>query len=175
MWLSAGSWLRPACSCPSEPHFDFVEFGVDLADCNGQGGAQPTAQINLGDLVTADIFPSCDYDSFAFSIAEDRGAFIRGFGGDLALQIETDVCTKIACDDDSGSGGVAPYEPLLEGCLAAGDYVVRTRPFSSGVTITYTIDFGDLGPCDSFGDPPISGDEVFTCTDFDNSQGCSAP
>ncbi len=52
---------------------------------------------------------------------------------------------------------------------------MRTRPFSSTVTFAYTIDFGDLGPCDSNTDPPISGDEVFTCTDFDNGQGCSAP
>ena len=51
----------------------------------------------------------------------------------------------------------------------------RTRPFSNAVILSYTIDFGDLGPCDSGADPLISGDEVFTCTDFDNGQGCSAP
>ena len=154
---------------------DFIEGGVDLADCNGLGGAQPTAQINLGDLVGGDIFPTCDYDSYAFSIVYDTEVFIFGEGGDFALQIEDSGCSKIACDDDSGTNGVAPYEPLLAGCLATGDYVVRTRPFASVVTFGYTIDFGDLGPCNSNVDPPVVGDEVFTCTDFDNGQGCSAP
>ena len=91
------------------------------------------------------------------------------------LQGGPTVATKIACDDDTASGGAAPYEPQLSGCLGAGAYVLRVRPFAPVVVFSYRVRFDDGGPCDPDTDPPVAGDEAFTCTDFDNANGCTAP
>jgi len=171
LFVCAGSLGGFDTCIPAEPP-DFIEDpDNELSDCGGGN----VAAVNIGDNVLAAISPACDFDAYSFTLAEDTQLDLHGFGGDITFQISEADCTKIACDDDSGSGGVSPYEPQITGCAAAGDYVLRVRPFTSVSVDPYTIEFNDDGPCDSTTDPGLSGDELFTCTDFDNGQGCSAP
>jgi hypothetical protein len=154
-----------------QPEVDFLGCGTlaslveaqDFPDC--AGGSSPL--VTPGDLVTASIDPACDRDSYHFSIAVDTEVKIEGLGGaDTALVLATGDCTRLTCDDDSGSGGNPPYEPKLCGCLPAGEYVVRVRAFQTA-THPYELEINSIRPCNSVIDPPPTGDEAFTCSSFE--------
>ncbi len=84
-------------------------------------------------------------------------------GGDSAIQLTDCSGDVLGCDDDSGAGLL----PLLDGCLPAGTYCAQVRAFSAGDTFAYELDFSGTAGCTPTTPPTISGDNAFTCLDFD--------
>jgi hypothetical protein len=120
----------------------------------------------LGDYWNASINPTCDFNTYKFTLTADTLVSIHSpSGGDSAIELrDCSDDSRVACDDDSGPGLL----PLLEGCLPAGEYCAKVRAFSSFATFAYDLELRDLGSCVAGTDPPVTGDELFTCADFDN-------
>ena len=128
-------------------------------DCDTNANAITTASITNGE-----INPSCDFDTYKFTLEQDGGVIIETFGAaDTAIQVvDCSSGEVLACDDDSGPGLLS----LAEGCLPAGEYCVQVRAFNLG-TGAYELDISGAASCVADSPPSVSGDGAFTCSDFD--------
>jgi len=112
------------------------------------------------DLV-ASINPTCDYDSFSFSLAEGRYVVLETVAdsGDTTMALWGDG-DYLACDDDGG----ASLRSKIEGCLPAGDYCAQVRAYSGYSTISeYAMTMQDLGACTPTVPPTIDFDGLYRC------------
>ena len=120
--------------------------------------------VSLGDTVAGAIDVGCDYDTYTFTIGADTFVTVESTaGGDSAIQLTDCSGGFLGCDDDSGAGLL----PLLDGCLPAGTYCAQVRAFSASDTFAYELDFSGTAGCTPTTPPTISGDNAFTCLDFD--------
>ena len=119
-------------------------------------------QGNMGD---------CDYDVYEFTI--DQPTFVTisdddlgdspGDIGDGGLEVTDCNGTRIGCDEDGGP----VYLSILQGCLPAGTYCAKYRPWSSGLTYDYVMTFAGTPGCTPDDPPHLTGDEGGRCADFD--------
>jgi hypothetical protein len=155
-WLDVTSWWFNA-NFPYTLYtygevYEEPDYEIEPNDTCDVGNA-----VDVGGTITADIDPGCDFDSYTFSLTEDRYIVLEtDTGGStyltdstMALYMDGDY---LACDDDSGTS--SSLASRLEGCLPAADYCARVRGYSSGTVITpYVLSIEDLGPCVAT-DPP---------------------
>ena len=113
--------------------------------------------VAVGGSITADIDPGCDFDSFTYSLTEDRYIVLETDTGGSSYLTDSTMAVYLngdylACDDDSGTS--SSLASRIEGCMPAGDYCARVRGYGSGTVITpYEFTIDDLGPCAAT-DPP---------------------
>jgi hypothetical protein len=118
--------------------------------------------VDMGDNIGGEL-TVCDYDSFTFSLTGDTYVVIESEGGDTTLLLTTGAEAYLGCDDDSGPG----LASRIEGCLPAGDYCAKMRPYSSFSGISaYELTFQATGSCSATNPPDVIFDELFRCDGF---------
>lgn len=154
-------YLNPAY--PYELAIDFPAPPIDESEPNDDDASANSGAI--GDTFNASIDPTCDYDTFSFTLTEDTEVSIGTLGsGDTAIELtECGDPTVIACDDDNGAGLLS----LIEGCLPAGTYCAQVRAFSGTATFDYQLELGGGASCTAENPPVVSGDGAFTCLDWE--------
>lgn len=114
-----------------------------------------------GSVLLGNVTATCDYDSFSFSLAEDRYVSFEtdGASGDTTMALWADGVYS-ACDDDGGN----VLFSKIEGCLPAGNYCAQVRAYTGTSTISdYEFSFNDLGPCVATDPPTIEADGLYRC------------
>jgi hypothetical protein len=118
--------------------------------------------VDMGDNIGGEL-TVCDYDSFTFSLTGDTYVVIESDGGDTTLLLTTGAGAYLGCDDDSGPG----LASRIEGCLPAGDYCAKMRPYSSFSGIaSYELTFQATGSCSATNPPATIYDELYRCDGF---------
>lgn len=126
-------------------------------DCNTNANAY-----ELGDTVLGALSPTCDYDTYKFTVSElSAVSLFTGGTADTAIQlVDCSTDTVMACDDDGGPGLLS----LINGCLNPGDYCLRVRAYASG-TGNYELSSSASAGCSMPG--TATGDGLFTCLAYD--------
>jgi hypothetical protein len=114
--------------------------------------------INTNETVLAAIGVSCDYDWYVFSLSTTSSVSIGTTGLDTAIEVYDSGLNDLACDDDGGAG----LESLITGCLAAGDYYVAVRGWSTTAGAYELTVSASANSCT----PGLIGDGLFTCSAF---------
>jgi hypothetical protein len=120
--------------------------------------------IEAGTDILSSIDPTCDYDSFSFTLAEGRYVILETVAdlGDTTMALYGDG-EFLACDDD----GSFSLRSKIEGCMPAGDYCAQVRAYSGFSTISeYFMTLQDLGPCTATDPPSLIYDGLFRCDGF---------
>jgi hypothetical protein len=115
-----------------------------------------------GQPYVADIDPTCDYDSFTFTLTEDTYVVLEtnGASGDTTMLLEGAGAAYLGCDDDGGPGLFS----RIEGCLPPGDYCARVRAYSGFSTIAdYDFTMTPQGSCAPTDPPTMVYDELYRC------------
>ena len=123
--------------------------------------------VSIGDTVAGAIDVSCDVDTYRFELEQETFVTLSmPAGGDAAIQLVpcNETATVLACDDDSGGAML----PLIDGCLPAGTYCAQVRAFAAGDTFAYELELSGTAGCMATDPPAMSGDNAFTCLDFDS-------
>jgi len=123
----------------------------------------------MGGTIFAASDPSCDYDTFTFTLAE--AAFItlhETTPQDNAVQITDCNGNVLGCDEDTGGAG---YPFLIDGCLPAGTYCAQTRPWNTGTIGAYEVTTSAVGGCAPTNPPTMSGDNAGRCATWGNCAG----
>ena len=120
--------------------------------------------VSVGDTIAGAIDVICDYDTYTFTLGADTFVTIRETAGsDAAIQLTDCGGDVLSCDDDSGPGLL----PLIDGCLPAGTYCAQIRAFAAADTFAYELALDGTAGCMATDPPAMSGDNAFTCLDFD--------
>jgi hypothetical protein len=118
--------------------------------------------VSLGETVSAQISPACDFDVFSLTISGDNYFvemdILGGFDTVVQL-VDCGTSAVIACDDDSGEG----FASSIDACLGPGTYCIKVRPWSTSSTGAYDLQIsaGEAG-CASPGTG--TGDNGTRCT-----------
>jgi hypothetical protein len=93
-------------------------------------------EADLGDTIMGAIDPTCDFDQFDITLAENTYVIFETDGAmDSTMALETMGGDWLACDDDSGYS----LGSRIEGCLPPGDYCLHLRNYSAYSTGLYEL------------------------------------
>ncbi|NIL99536.1 MAG: hypothetical protein GTN89_00935 [Acidobacteria bacterium] len=133
---------------------------------------EATAQVipEIPSKVAGNMGAGCDYDVYQFTLTEATfmtifdDDFDGGGTGDGGLQV-TDCSGEVfGCDEDGGP----VYLSILQGCLPAGTYCAKYRPWNGSTTYDYEITFEGTPGCTPEDPPQLIGDEAGRCAAFDS-------
>lgn len=144
-------------------------WGHEAEPNDAAGLANP---VGPGDTVTGSIAPACDFDSFTLTLDEPGYVVVATSGsGDTALQLETAQGDRLACDDDGGPS----FGSTIQGCLPAGDYIVRLRAYSGYSTLDYQLSVEAAPGCLPTAPPSLLADGLYRCDDYPGGEFDTCP
>ena len=117
------------------------------------------------DTVLATLDPSCDIDTFTFTLSEATFVTLETLNGldgvpqDTTIQVLDCAGNRPinGCDEDSGGPG---YLSFLDGCLPAGTWCVQVRPWNDSTIGEYQLELGGTAGCAPDDPPMMNGSET---------------
>jgi hypothetical protein len=117
----------------------------------------------------AEFNPSCDYDSWLLTLDEPGYAILEtDGGGDTTMALLGGGGQYFFCDDDSGPA----YGSRIEGCLPAGEYFVRLRPYGYWMEFDYELSTSVTPGCVPTDPPDMTYDGMFRCSSREEFDSC---
>jgi hypothetical protein len=111
---------------------------------------------------------TCDFDTWLLSVDEASYVILETDGsGDTSMMLLDSGAQFIACDDDGGPA----LGSRIEGCLPAGEYFVRLRPYGYWMSFDYELSFAATPGCLPTDPPSLVYDGQFRCDGY----GYSSP
>jgi len=158
----------------AQPNF-YYEFSLlkalDLVAESEPNNSEAEAQsVPFPSLIQGNLAAGCDYDVYQFELTEATFVTIfddDGAGGDIGdggLQVTDCSGNVFGCDEDGGP----VYLSILDGCLPAGTYCVKYRPWNGGTTFDYDLTIDGVAGCSPTDPPMLNGDNAGRCSNFDS-------
>ncbi len=118
-------------------------------------------QIAPNRIARGDFITQCDFDSWLLTLEEPSYVVLEtDGGGDTTMAIRLGGGGQyLACDDDGGPA----YGSRIEGCLDAGEYCVRLRPYGYWMSFDYQLSASVTPGCLPTDPPALIYDGQFRC------------
>jgi hypothetical protein len=125
-------------------------------------------QIEPTGIARGGFVPYCDYDSWLLTLDEPSYVVLETDGaGDTTMMMLGGGGQYLACDDDSGPA----WGSRIEGCLPAGEYCVKLRPYGYWGSFNYQLSSWATPGCAPTAPPAMIYDGLFRC----DGAGYSSP
>ena len=168
--VADADYLINVTSAFLNPNFPYTLASATFAvpdfhtEADFAGGCDTEGAVNvigLGEEWSGTFDVACDFDAYKLTLTESTYVTAQTLGsGDTTMEfVDCGDDSVLACDDDGGVGLLS----MIDGCVPAGDYCVRVRPFSTISTFNYGLIVDGTPGCTPTSPPTMNGDGLYRC------------